>query len=419
MGIIKIININSTLYAEDGKLNGIPIDELEIDLDLKNQDFWQKYKNHSHSPIFLVNEVLMDFIYPPFKRRCLNEGKLKNIIDEIDEKSLKEFNFDGLNDDTKKLVAFGVYCSEHECEKEDESKLGKEIYDLYKKKIENYEKFNCIFICPERINTSTIEICDESKETFNQIQTKKAFEICFKKVVLHEIAHGYMDQVSNSIKKSNNWYKETWGKIIEESFANLLAIKQFKEQEQLQIIEKFTNKQPIEYQLYRFWMKKGKNVNFLIRCWLNEEIPIFENYYIEFGSLFSKSKILKIILEPYVKLSKLPINYTFYSNVKSNPFINNYSKDNEFFWRMIVLSILVYAEELIDNWEIIGIYESTNSQKPLKILDKLVKADAEVKKNDPSSFLKIEFKKLSINIDSSGNLEDSNRDKITLKVKKM
>lgn len=415
---IKIININSEIFKND-ELDGLKTTDLEHDLNQKNQNFWQD-PLFEHSPIFLVDKILMDFIYPPFKRKCLNEEKLKNIIDEIAEKSLKEFNFEGLKEQTIKFVAFGVYCSEHECEKNDKKpKLENKIYESYEDAIKKFKKFNCIFICPERIKESAEQICTDFHKEFNESQREKAFEICFKKVVLHEIAHGYMDQVSNSIKKSNDWYKETWGKIIEESFANLLAIKQFNKQDELQIIEKFTNEQPIEYQLYRFWMKKGKNVNFLILCWLKGEIPSFKNYYTEFGSLFSKSKILKNILDPYIGLSKSSINYKFNKNVEFNDFINDTKNIKEFFWKMIGVSILVYAEELTKNWEITGVYKPTIPNKNnFTIQTNLVKAEAEVKKNDPSS-LKYPVSNEYIIRDSSGNLIDEGGDKITLKVKKM
>ncbi|GIX40524.1 MAG: hypothetical protein KatS3mg129_0257 [Leptospiraceae bacterium] len=189
-----------------------------------NSDFITKIEERMDSllkeitsiPIYLVNEETMDKIYPPQKLKSIDQEcviyKLEKIslpssFKEI-EKILEEC--ERLIPHTKYVIAVGVYI----------------------RNIPYFIKINrndpVIFICPER--------CENWAKRLNIDPL-----VIFQKVIYHEYGHAYMD-----VDTTYNYYDTRFGKLIEESLANLIALLHYKRNEVLEIIKIIYN-QPMEY----------------------------------------------------------------------------------------------------------------------------------------------------------------------------
>jgi len=239
---MRIINLNAnTVPSEEDILFA-----LNKAGDLKMRDI----------PVYLVDSKLMDKIYPPEKRQCLNPECLRNVIQEELDKFFRDDLFGNALEKVDR-----VWRILEECKQECSSLIiGLGVYlpiisHELKEFIENYSNQQikckkCIFICPDRIK-NVAENIKQLKE-FRAIYDNKLFQVLFTAVFIHELAHAFMD--------FGGYTSEYWTKVIEESLANAFVYKylvstiNFAEGS---AVEYFMCNQPPEYRGYRlmvsFW----------------------------------------------------------------------------------------------------------------------------------------------------------------------
>lgn len=205
--------------------------------------------------IYLVDEKLMDFIYPPEKKRLIDENLLKRYILENDDDHANKENIEDIlkksRDNELKwdsyFIAVGVYVHQ-----DDNDTIRKKIEKM-SKKIASDLKFPAIFICPERIRDWCI------KDRLNE-------ETLFAKVLYHELGHAYIHNPS----KNSEIYK-----FIEESFCNAVSFSRFKDYDDISDVAFAISKQPLEYRGYTFFIRENY---FKMPWWYIEDIIIRRGY---------------------------------------------------------------------------------------------------------------------------------------------
>jgi hypothetical protein len=319
---MQLININSILCNKaNNTLNNIQVTNLEKELEILNSGFWQS-KDH-HSPIFLVDKMVMDIIYPPKKKSGILDSLDFLLSDEIADKPY--------NENELYTILLGVHILNFNISNYNlPAKISDELAFLLNKGKNPITEV--IFVCPERI-------LNASQKTS---QKPQAFEIIFKVVCLHEIAHGYMAQVYHSDKIKNNWYSKWWGKLIEESFANLISwhLLRVLNNNNKKIAEDFMNSQPVEYRSYNFWrdsIKMYPEVSMIISSWLNGIRPFESNWFYEFEPVF-KNTNLKLV--DYNNLKSEAFTLNFENNRKSSDLLSLFENKNEKVWESIALAII-------------------------------------------------------------------------------
>ena len=165
-------------------------------------------------PVYLVDEETMDQFYPPRKRMLLNEECIKELLyseerGEIPEEVLERC----LGKTVGRMVAVGLY-----------------LRDVPDDLLELVSEDPVILICPERC------VGWGSK-------TRVPADFIFTKVLFHEFAHAYLDV--NRLR--NRYYDTWWGKVIEESLANYIALTRFKSYSDRAKAIKLIAEQPLEY----------------------------------------------------------------------------------------------------------------------------------------------------------------------------
>lgn len=233
----KIKNLNSRIVYHE-KLEEQLIKRLDFLLD----KFW-------NIPVYLVDEPLMDFLYPPQKRRVLNDECVKEILNVRTDKDNMEEIFERLNRcRNKTMVAVGLYkpgLSPEESQ-EIENRTGHHISDR-----------ETIYICPERIDNWA----QKYEESIGK-PVQGAYDIIFQMLLIHELVHAYMN---DSIK--SRYANELWYSIIEESMANAVAFKHFLTKEK-KIISWAMSTQPLEYRGYVYWIPVDeRDIAPLARLW--------------------------------------------------------------------------------------------------------------------------------------------------------
>ena len=311
-------------------------------------------KVYSEVPIYFIDENLMDYLYPPEKRKLLDEESINRILkkykdikreipkekayesskNEIDKffKEVEEYRREYKNN----FIALGLY-KRHLTNNE----LG-EIKNRTGKSISSRPT---IFICPERIKNSSLEISKKLKNS----QTR-TFKIIFTKVLLHELAHGYMN--GNSKPYSKEYYS-----IIEEGLANALAISNFSENEEKAIVYEFVKNQPFEYRTCMFWLNEPikyeiDEIAYIWRNnWIANYIPIprdiapyviryyIRRRYIERPYLppYFPFKLTFEIILGILEFYNLPIHEEAIYEMIENAYLND---DNEFFWKILAFRII-------------------------------------------------------------------------------
>ncbi len=233
-----IINLNSTI---------VPSEEDVIFAVSRAENLSSYYFN---LPVYLVDPDLMDKIYPPERRKFLNPGCVKEIIFSMQRERVKELDLEEFARFQNMLwekienckmyeshfVAIGVYVSYLDFKRREE------ISEHTDKKIDGAK---CIFICPERIR----KVVDDIKQEFKIIDENWLFKLFFTKILIHELAHAFMDY-----KKD---VSDSWERLIEESLANAFAYKYLlpvMSNSDKVAIQKFISTQPIEYRGYRYFI---------------------------------------------------------------------------------------------------------------------------------------------------------------------
>lgn len=189
------------------------------------------------TPVYLVDEDLMDKIYPPHKKIVIDEVKIKRNIEEYEnkesegeddgflgrilERSTKEIN-DEVIKKQKVFIAIGVYV--HQLDKmilAEIEKLGKSI-DV---------NFPAVFICPERIKSWAKKL-------------KISQTLLSAKVLYHELGHAYIHNPNRTGLAH---------KIIEESYCNAIAFSRFSDPDDIEAVMKAISEQPFEYRGYTYF----------------------------------------------------------------------------------------------------------------------------------------------------------------------
>ncbi|MCX7802576.1 MAG: hypothetical protein N2313_06100 [Meiothermus ruber] len=186
----------------------------------------------AQTPVFLVNPDQMDVLSPPSRSRGLDPEKVKewaarrNEAENRDDDPLR--GLDELRTDWSQVfVAAGLYMSKPPAPQDASDVLAKNDADsTVAAEVFRSLEGPSIYLCCERINK----------------WAKKAnvrLELAMAKVLYHELGHAMMDT-------GPGFYHTDWGKIIEESLANWLAVSCFKGSERV-AAQRLIRHQPAEY----------------------------------------------------------------------------------------------------------------------------------------------------------------------------
>lgn len=202
-------------------------------------------------PVYLVDEELMDFFYPPYKRKLLDEKAAKELLTHLNQNDDEKRDFEKDTQKIKEMMnRFYETSQERTSEKEplivavglyihdSTNKLGPNFKDY--QKLLSKINYPCILICPERVLSWAQGL---------YISPKTLFEL----VYYHELAHAY-------IHCDFRDYQKPWYRIIEEAYCNAVSFERFKVEKDISEIEIAISKQPVEYRGYTFFT--GNNISF-------------------------------------------------------------------------------------------------------------------------------------------------------------
>lgn len=167
----NFININSA-YGLTYDLENSIIGRMSNLLD----KFWS-------IPIYLLDEELMDILYPPKKRRTLRKECVRELLEGWeDEREESDQNIFGrlercLEVDHSAMIAVGVYYPSLSASQT--GIMGQNNID--------HKGDEAIFICHERI-WKCADKCSQS----TGVELNFAYKIITEMVIIHEIAHGFM-----------------------------------------------------------------------------------------------------------------------------------------------------------------------------------------------------------------------------------
>jgi len=183
---------------------------------------------------YLVSPETMDILYPPRKRYSLNDECLKEILkNEECAKNMEYFWYrcaERCIGKTNAIVAVGLYMPN----------IPSDIAEKL-----NLSSRPSIFICPERVRNWSDKV-----STALKISTSSTEKIIATMVILHELAHAYMDG-GNSI---GHFYEQ----VIEESLANAVAYDLLSSNTRGRAVLRYAmSLQPLEYRAYVFWQYKS------------------------------------------------------------------------------------------------------------------------------------------------------------------
>lgn len=187
---------------------------------------------------YVVSPQTMDRLYPPRKRLSLEDECIRRILIEHNFiENTEEFWFRWIENCIRKtnlIVAVGLYLS----------KIPSDIaQDLNIPQNEH-----SIFICPERVRSWSGKVSQALK--LNNKTTEKYISTM---VILHELAHAYMD----GGKQKGTFYE----KVIEESLANAVAYDLLASNIKNRAVLRYAiSLQPLEYRAYTFWQYKVKSI---------------------------------------------------------------------------------------------------------------------------------------------------------------
>jgi hypothetical protein len=219
-------------------------------LDFGREELWERLEAPLAAlavrlPVYLVSEAQMDRLYPPKRRRFFPEDRLRERLRGLRERDLEEDEdpFAPLRDlevedgeawrRQAMLVAAGLYLRRlgpgpkgdvpHLAAREPAPEALAAFAD---------EEGPAIFLCPERILAWAG-------------RAGVPGEVAVDKVYYHELAHGLMDTAG----LLPDPYGESWGRVVEESLANLMAFRRFQGREALWVAA-LIREQPPEYRGY-------------------------------------------------------------------------------------------------------------------------------------------------------------------------
>ena len=189
-------------------------------------------------PVYLVNPAQMDLLYPPERLRFLDPEGVSNWAREQrrrgreeERQEEEESPLSGLEEmgevgyrRYREVVAVGLYLGEPPADA-----LWQRLLSLGSAPSPAKPEGPAIFLCPERI-------LDWGERAGVNPQ------LVLDKVYYHELAHALMDTGPTP-------YDELWGRTVEESLANWVAVGRFRGTE-ARLVQRLIQDQPAEYQGY-------------------------------------------------------------------------------------------------------------------------------------------------------------------------
>ena len=272
----------------------------------------------SRVSVYSVNEETIDKIYPPEKRKTLNMDCVKEIL------TLKRFEKEAIEE----LVNAIERCFQ-------ESEEYFQVVGLYIPYLLNSSK--CTF--KDKISFPAIFICPERCISWGQKLNIPA-EFVFIKVLYHELSHALLDTYP---KSNQNVYKTWWGKLIEESLANLITITRFKSNYDIAYATKIINSQPVEYRgcfvLKEYYLLWGSSLD--IKPPALKHLEGFKNIFElsqKIEGLSTLKGVIANILLSQVFTYKPQNLINLWKEYKENP----HKKDLEKFLKVLALEVLKY-----------------------------------------------------------------------------
>ncbi|WP_347240208.1 hypothetical protein [Thermus sp.] len=198
-------------------------------------------------PVFLVSEAQMDHLYPPERRRFFPERPLRERLRALRERGPGEEGedpFAPLEDlergedlwgGVKEVVAVGLYVREapERPVKERVLHLGEEGARTGEEEEAYLDHAGpAVYLCPERV----VAWADREGVPVPLVQDT---------VYYHELGHALMDTADFFPDP----YQESWGRVVEESLANLVAFRRFRGREAARVA-RLIRDQPPEYRGY-------------------------------------------------------------------------------------------------------------------------------------------------------------------------
>lgn len=214
-----------------------------VELDFSREELWARMdapmgKKAVEVPVYLVNPNQMDVLYPPERLRFLDPKAVHRWAQRMREQEGRGegeerpplWGLEGLPSEAyREVVAVGLYAPELY---DDQRKA--RVLQLAQGEAPGAGAFQreegpAIFLCPERI----LAWAGRAGMDPHLVQDK---------VYYHELSHALMDTGPTP-------YGELWGRIVEESLANWVAVGRFRGLEARQV-QRLILDQPAEYQGY-------------------------------------------------------------------------------------------------------------------------------------------------------------------------
>jgi hypothetical protein len=222
-------------------------------LDFGREELWERLTAPltalaARLPVYLVSEAQMDHLFPPERRRFFREEKLRERLQEVraqereredgeDDPFAPFQDLDDAGPDTwgrvSVVVAAGLYVRRLDPGGKG-GIAGLAAQDPEPGAVEAFktEEGPAIFLCPERILAWAQDV-------------RVPEDLALDKVYCHELGHAYMDTADFHPDP----YGRPWGRVVEESLANLVAFRRFQGAEALWVA-RMIRKQPPEYRGY-------------------------------------------------------------------------------------------------------------------------------------------------------------------------
>ena len=195
-------------------------------------------------PVYWVSPDLMDRIYPPERRRFLHPECLREMLESLE--NAEEINWEALLERIERcrdwsggFAAVGLYLS----------RIGERTREIVREETgREIPDGPSIFIAPERVE----EWAREASAEIPFFEPDWGFRFFLAKVLVHELAHAYMDGGRNG--------RTFWERVIEESLANAFAYRSvaaLASDAERMAFEKITSQQPLEYHGWRLFIENG------------------------------------------------------------------------------------------------------------------------------------------------------------------
>jgi hypothetical protein len=224
-------------------------------LDFGREELWERLTAPltalaARLPVYLVSEAQMDHLFPPERRRFFREEKLRERLQEVRAQEREREDgeddpfapFQGLDVDdadpdtwgrVSVVVAAGLYVRRLDPGSKG-AVPGLAAWGPAPGALAAFagEEGPAIFLCPERILAWAQDV-------------RVPEDLALDKVYCHELGHAYMDTADFHPDP----YGRPWGRVVEESLANLVAFQCFQGAEALWVA-RMIRKQPPEYRGY-------------------------------------------------------------------------------------------------------------------------------------------------------------------------